>query len=182
MVLFLESGSIKYLKQPTLDHMHPTFTTPLPPTSNLCGLCNSIKCQLPFYPGIKWTNMFSLPLLVKFPTADAPIQGVDSFQALPVTTPQSWPSNTTASLLLVPLPNLSSDLTAWPDQLGFASVWSDRVGTEISSDFCDFLLGFLSQLGKRVRSSQQTFLKKKKRSSWKKQRVATKLWKIKSLS
>lgn len=104
--------------------------------------------------------MFSLPThWDKFPTQLLSTKGIGSSLALPVTTLQSWPSDTTsASLLLVTLPNLSSSLIALPNYLAFASVWSKRVGTKGSSEFCDFLLGFLSQLGKRVRSSQRTLI------------------------
>lgn len=168
MVLILESGSIRYLKQPTIYHKHPTRTNSSPFTSNFCGLNNSLKCQLPFYSDIKWTNMFSLPThWDKFPTQPAAsTKDIGSSLALPVTTLLSWPSDaTSASLLLVTLPDFSSGLRALLNHLAFTSVWSKRVGTKGSSELCDFLLGFLSQLGKGVRSSERTQIFKEKCTS-----------------
>lgn len=99
MASILESSSIKYLKQPRIDHKPSAYTTPSSPTSNLCSFNNSLKCQLPFYPDIKWTNMFSLPSMGQIPSPAAPTQGVGSSVALPATT-ALWPGDTTVSFPL----------------------------------------------------------------------------------
>lgn len=155
MALILESSSIKYLKQPRIDHKHSAYTTPSSSTSNLCGFNNSLKCQLPFYPDIKWTNMFSLPSMGQIPSPAAPTQGVGSLLALPATTPLR-PSDTTINFPFThTIAKFSSGLIALPNHLAFASVWSERIGTKRSSNF---LFGFLSQLGKRIRSSQERLI------------------------
>lgn len=157
MASILESSSIKYLKQPRIDHKHSAYTTPSSPTSNLCSFNNSLKCQLPFYPDIKWTNMFSLPSMGQIPSPAAPTQGAGSLAALPATTPL-WPGDTTVSFPLTHITayaEFSSGLIALPNHLAFASVWSERVGTERSSNF---LFGFLPQLEKRIRSSQERLI------------------------
>ena len=99
MASILESSSIKYLKQPRIDHKPSAYTTPSSPTSNLCSFNNSLKCQLPFYPDIKWTNMFSLPSMGQIPSPAAPTQGVGSSVALTATT-ALWPGDTTVSIPL----------------------------------------------------------------------------------
>jgi len=155
MALILERSSVKYLKQPRLDHKHSAYTASSSSTSNLCGFNSSLQCQLPFYPDIEWTNMFSLPSMGQIPGPAAPTQGVGSLLALPATTPL-WPSDTTINFpLTLTIAKLSSGLIALPNHLAFASVWSERVGTKRSSNF---LFGFLSQLGKRIRSSQERLI------------------------
>lgn len=155
MALILESSSIKYLKQPRPDHKHSAYTASSSSTSNLCGFNNSLQCQLPFYPDSEWTNMFSLPLMGQIPSRAAPTQGVGSLLALPATTPL-WPGDTTINFPFThTIAKLCSGLIALPNHLAFASVWSERVGTNRSSNF---LFGFLSQLGKRIRRSQERLI------------------------
>lgn len=125
MALILESSSIKYLTQPKIDHKHSAYTTPSSSTSSLCGFDNSLKCQLPFYPDINWTNMFPLPLVGQIPYPAAPTQGVVSLLALPATTPL-WPSDTTISFpFTCPIAEflLRSDSPAKSSSFCFCLVW-----------------------------------------------------------
>ena len=101
--------------------------------------------------------MFSLPSMGQIPSPAAPTQGAGSLAALPTTTPL-WPGDTTVSFPLTHITayaEFSSGLIALPNHLAFASVWSERVGTERSSNF---LFGFLPQLEKRIRSSQERLI------------------------
>lgn len=94
VTLILESSSIKHLQQPTTDHKHPACTTPSPSTSNLRSLDNSLKFQVPFYPS---THMFSFSSQGQILPLNVPTRRLVISPALPVTTPLSWPSDTTVS-------------------------------------------------------------------------------------